>query len=280
MTNIKDMIQAMDQIENNAKTPAIINEASVTVSANAESAAEVGELMRVLTLGGAIHNDGSAEQIPHPHAHSEPEQGPTLRGGDIDTDMMKRQLMSMDAGDASDAGEEEATEEYANEPGETHHSLSDLLASGDDIHKKKKSYAPTNGADNPMSEEEVSVKETLLAALAQMDEAQSPAQKAAFQAMLDKKKGAKPADTDDANKKPDDEDKEVDEAAKPDFADIDDDGDTKEPMKKAAKDKKAAKEDVKEELWNDLIEAMSGVIEGRGKDKKLMAGRGRGKKKK
>ena len=70
------------------------------------------------------------------------------------------------------------------------------------------------------------------------------------------------------------------EAAKPDFADIDDDGDTKEPMKKAAKDKKAAKEDVKEELWNDLIEAMSGVIEGRGKDKKLMAGRGRGKKKK
>jgi hypothetical protein len=280
MTNIKDMIQAMDQIENNAKTPAIINEASVTVSANAESAAEVGELMRVLTLGGAIHNDGSAEQIPHPHAHSEPEQGPTLRGGDIDTDMMKRQLMSMDAGDASDAGEEEATEEYANEPGETHHSLSDLLASGDDIHKKKKSYAPTNGADNPMSEEEVSVKETLLAALAQMDEAQSPAQKAAFQAMLDKKKGAKPADTDDANKKPDDEDKEVDEAAKPDFADIDDDGDTEEPMKKAAKDKKAAKEDVKEELWNDLIEAMSGVIEGRGKDKKLMAGRGRGKKKK
>ena len=153
MTNIKDMIQAMDQIENNAKTPAIINEASVTVSANAESAAEVGELMRVLTLGGAIHNDGSAEEIPHPHAHSEPEQGPTLRGGDIDTDMMKRQLMSMDA------GEEEATEEYANEPDETHHSLSDLLASGDDIHKKKKSYAPTNGADNPMSEEEVSVKQ-------------------------------------------------------------------------------------------------------------------------
>jgi hypothetical protein len=283
MTNIKDMIQAMDQIENNAKTPAIINEASVTVSANAESAAEVGELMRVLTLGGAIHNDGSAEEIPHPHAHSEPEQGPTLRGGDIDTDMMKRQLMSMDA------GEEEATEEYANEPDETHHSLSDLLASGDDIHKKKKSYAPTNGADNPMSEEEVSVKETLLAALAQMDETQSPAQKAAFQAMLDKKKGAKPADTDDADKKPDDKDKEVDEAAKPDFADIDGDGDKKEPMKKAAKDKKAAKEDVKEELWNDLIEAMGGVIEGRGKvmagrgrgkDKKLMAGRGRGKKKK
>jgi len=47
-------------------------------------------------------------------------------------------------------------------------------------------------------------------------EAQSPAQKAAFQAMLDKKKGKKPADTDDADKKPGSEDKEVDEAAKPD----------------------------------------------------------------
>jgi hypothetical protein len=53
-------------------------------------------------------------------------------------------------------------------------------------------------------------------------EAQTAAQKAAFQKMLDKKKGAKPADTDDADKKPSDdkkpgaEDKEVDEAAKPD----------------------------------------------------------------
>ena len=75
-------------------------------------------------------------------------------------------------------------------------------------------------------------------------EAQTAAQKAAFQKMLDKKKGAKPADTDDADKKPSDdkkpgdEDKEVDEAAKPDFADLDGDGDKKEPMKKAAKDAK------------------------------------------
>ena len=34
---------------------------------------------------------------------------------------------------------------------------------------------------------------------------------------------------------------EMDEAAKPDFADIDGDGDKKEPMKQAAKDKKARK---------------------------------------
>jgi hypothetical protein len=48
--------------------------------------------------------------------------------------------------------------------------------------------------------------------------------------------------------------------AKPDFLDIDKDGDTKEPMKKAVKDKKEKE-----------------VGEGRGRGKKLMAGRGRGK---
>ena len=84
---------------------------------------------------------------------------------------------------------------------------------------------------------------------APIEEAQSAAQKAAFQAMLDKKKGKKPADTDDADKKPNDdkkpggEDKEVDEAAKPDFLDMDKDGDKKEPMKKAIKDAKKKKTD-------------------------------------
>ena len=74
-------------------------------------------------------------------------------------------------------------------------------------------------------------------------EAQTAAQKAAFQKMLDKKKGAKPADTDDADKKPEDDEK-VDEG-KPDFLDLDKDGDKKEPMKKAAKDAKKGKKPKK-----------------------------------
>ena len=87
-------------------------------------------------------------------------------------------------------------------------------------------------------------------------EAQTAAQKAAFQKMLDKKKGAKPADTVDADekpeddKKPGDEDKEVDEAAKPDFADLDGDGDKKEPMKKAAKDAKKKTDEGKDIINN------------------------------
>ena len=55
-----------------------------------------------------------------------------------------------------------------------------------------------------------------------------------LQAYLDKKKGKK----DDKDDKDDKEDKVEEKKAKPDFADIDGDGDKKETMKKAAKDKK------------------------------------------
>jgi len=67
---------------------------------------------------------------------------------------------------------------------------------------------------------------------ADIDEGEVPAGLKAYQ---DKQKGK-------ASK--DDEDKEVDEASKPDFLDMDKDGDKKEPMKKAIKDKKKK---VKEE---------------------------------
>ena len=92
-----------------------------------------------------------------------------------------------------------------------------------------------------------------------LEEAQSAAQKAAFQKMLDKKKGKKPADTDDADKKPSDEDKEVDEAAKPDFLDMDKDGDKKEPMKKAIKDKKKKKTDEGKSIIGNYF---SSLLEG------------------
>jgi hypothetical protein len=92
-----------------------------------------------------------------------------------------------------------------------------------------------------------------------LEEAQSAAQKAAFQKMLDKKKGKKPADTDDADKKPGGEDKEVDEAAKPDFLDMDKDGDKKEPMKKAIKDKKKKKTDEGKSIIGNYF---SSLLEG------------------
>jgi len=54
-------------------------------------------------------------------------------------------------------------------------------------------------------------------------------------------------------------DKEVDEAAKPDFLDLDKDGNKKESMKKAAKDKEDKKE-VKEGTWH-IADDMSGLQE-------------------
>ena len=43
-----------------------------------------------------------------------------------------------------------------------------------------------------------------------------------------------------------DEEEKVEEAAKPDFLDLDKDGDTEEPMKKAAKEKEEKEEEVNE----------------------------------
>ena len=77
-----------------------------------------------------------------------------------------------------------------------------------------------------------------------LEEAQSPAQKAAFEKMLAAKNGGK----DDA----------VEEAkAKPDYADIDGDGDEKETMKKAAKDKEVKEETVTEAPTMDTTQLIT-----------------------
>jgi hypothetical protein len=78
-----------------------------------------------------------------------------------------------------------------------------------------------------------------------LEEAQSPAQKAAFAKMLAAKNGEK-------------EDAPVEEAkAKPDYADIDGDGDEKETMKKAAKDKEVKEETVTEAPTMDTTQLIT-----------------------
>ena len=158
---MKDMIAAMDQIEGSAKSTSTITEASLNISANAETATEVGELLRVMQLGGVVHNDGSTSELPHMHAEPEgpegPEEtpcgstpGPRLQGGDIDRDMMKRQLLAMDGGMEGDV-----EEDYENEPEEEYHSMDDQMASGDDIHKRKQQFAKAQDGDNPMAVESI-----------------------------------------------------------------------------------------------------------------------------
>ena len=54
----------------------------------------------------------------------------------------------------------------------------------------------------------------------------------------------------------------VEEAAKPDFLDVDKDGDKKEPFKKAVKDKEAKKEKTEESIKADLrwMQAVAGIV--------------------
>lgn len=122
-------------------------------------------------------------------------------------------------------------EAFANEPDEEyrdHTHMTKDLSGG--INRQKKMFPPAAKGDNPMAVE--SIKDRLYRA-------------------LNEKKAAKDYDGDGKVEKPSDEwkgsrdkaikkamGKNVKEAAKPDFLDMDKDGNKKEPMKKAIKDKK------------------------------------------
>jgi hypothetical protein len=128
--------------------------------------------------------------------------------------------MSMDNMEA----EEEAFEDWANEPDEEyqdHEYMTKTISGG--LNREKKMYKPAAAGDNPMAIE--SIKDRLYRALNE---------KKAKPDFLDMDK--------DGNKKEPMKkavaDKKVKEAAKPDFLDMDKDGNKKEPMKKAVADKK------------------------------------------
>ena len=122
--------------------------------------------------------------------------------------------------------------------------------SGESIPKQKKSLdkAPSRG-DNPLeySLDENEIFESLMNEFEEVEEGKlNPG----LQAYLDKKKGKK-------DDKEDKEDKVEEKKAKPDFADIDGDGDKKETMKKAAKDKKEkANESIEEGFEADEVKAI------------------------
>jgi hypothetical protein len=88
-------------------------------------------------------------------------------------------------------------EEFANKPEPTIGDLDDAVPAGDDLHKKKAMFKAAAGGDNPMAAES-QLKSTL------------------FKLYQEIKEG---------------------KGKKPDFLDVDKDGNKKEPMKKALKDK-------------------------------------------
>ena len=171
-----------------------VNEANMNISVNGESAAEVSELLRIMQLAGADAKEVSIDDInPRPKPMPMPSPGGCGGGEPSMADTIKMISKEEDDydGDFGDATTEPDAEYMRSNAGD----VSDMIPSGDDLHKDKASYPATAGGDNPMNTKE-SIHAMLAKALAEKN-------------------------------------------AKPDYIDIDGDGNKEEPMKKAAKDKKS-----------------------------------------
>jgi len=226
---MKDMIQRMTEIENSTKKELMesgcgmgmpapeMNQGtpvSINVSLNASGKEHVQDLIDMMKNAGL----GGAQEV-----------SPAMMPMRLDiekfrdtVDAPKALPMPSSEADMS-SDEEDAKEEYANEPdeayGDTELMTKDLSGG---INRQKKMYKPAAKGDNPMAVE--SIKEKLYALLAE-------------------------------------------KKAKPDFLDMDKDGDKKEPMKKAVADKKkgsapkkgvnpfAKKDEKVKEGWDDMLKA-------------------------
>ena len=192
-----------------------VNEANMNISVNGESAAEVSELLRIMQLAGSdakVVGDDDINPGPKPcpicgkmHGPSQPMGGCGPKGPEepamSDTiKMISKEEEDYD-GDFGDATTEPDDEYMRSNAGD----VSDMIPSGDDLHKEKGSYPATAGGDNPMNTRE------------------------SIHAMLTKALAEKQAGT------------------RPDFPDLDGDGNKEEPMTQAIAQRDADDEDGDED---------------------------------
>lgn len=192
-----------------------VNEANMNISVNGESASEVSELLRIMQLAGSDAKEVDIDDINQKMLPSPEDDGPCdVCGGDhgpsdlmagcggksssetmADTIRMISKEEDDYDGNFGDATTEPDDEYMRSNAGD----VSDMIPSGDDLHKEKGSHPATAGGDNPMNTRE-SIHAMLTKALAEKQASKEP---------------------------------------KPDYIDLDGDGDKKEPMSQAAKDKKS-----------------------------------------
>jgi len=187
----------------------------MNISVNGESAAEVSELLRIMQLAGSdakVVGDDDINPGPKPcpicgkmHGPSQPMGGCGSKGPEepsmSDTiKMISKEEEDYD-GDFGDATTEPDDEYMRSNAGD----VSDMIPSGDDLHKEKGSYPATAGGDNPMNTRE------------------------SIHAMLTKALAEKQAGT------------------RPDFPDLDGDGNKEEPMTQAIAQRDADDEDGDED---------------------------------
>jgi len=190
-----------------------VNEANMNISVNGESAAEVSELMRIMQLAGADakvvddtdinQDDGVCPICGKMHGPSQPMGGCGSKGPEEPSMSDTIKMISSEEedydGDFGDATTEPDDEYMRSNAGD----VSDMIPSGDDLHKEKGSYPATAGGDNPMNTRE-SIHAMLTKALAE---------------------------------------KQASKGTKPDFPDLDKDGNKTEPMSQAIAQRDGEDED-------------------------------------
>lgn len=177
------------------------------IQISTDSPQEASMMMQILKLAGV-------QQVDPSMMGAEPEHG-----SDMDPGAMNKQMDvpgddamgSMQMGKMRDMmtapDEEKAAETFANEPEEKVQDVDSLVNKhSGGLNRQKKTHMRVSPGDNPMAAEDKITEQDLANSL----RAQYESFKTAYQ-----------------------------EAAKPDFLDMDKDGDKKEPMKKAIKDKEA-----------------------------------------
>ena len=199
-----------------------VNEANMNISVNGESASEVSELLRIMQLAGSDAKEVDIDDINQKMLPSPEDDGPCdVCGGDhgpsdlmagcggksssetmADTIRMISKEEDDYDGNFGDATTEPDDEYMRSNAGD----VSDMIPSGDDLHKEKGSHPATAGGDNPMNTRE-SIHAMLTKALAEKQASNEP---------------------------------------KPDFPDLDGDGDEEEPMSQAIAQRDGEDEDVAE----------------------------------
>ena len=175
------------------------------IQISADTPQEASMMMQILKLAGV-------QQVDQDMINQEPEHG-----SDMDPGAMNKQMDTDDASGSMDMArmrdiiknpeDEQKEETFANEPEEKVQDIDSLVNKhSGGLNRQKQTHPRVSPGDNPMAAEDKITEEELANSL----RTQYESFKTAYQ-----------------------------EAAKPDFLDMDKDGDKKEPMKKAIKDKEA-----------------------------------------
>jgi len=174
------------------------------IQISADTPQEASMMMQILKLAGV-------QQVDQDMINQEPEAGPTMamtKEPEMDTDDAAGSMDMARMRDIVKNPEDEQKEEtFANEPEEKVQDIDSLVNKhSPGLNRQKQTHPRVSPGDNPMAAEDKITEEELANSL----RTQYESFKTAYQ-----------------------------EAAKPDFLDMDKDGDKKEPMKKAIKDKEA-----------------------------------------